>query len=50
MIKFDGSDKVQLTKTRNVNEMRPSFFPKGKKIIFDTDLLGEVRTMGVSPK
>ncbi len=47
MIKFDGSGKTQMTNTVNVDEMRASFFPDGKKIIFDTDKLGEIRTMSV---
>jgi len=47
LINFDGTDKLQLTKTQNVHEMRPSFYPKGNRIIYDTDLLGEIRTMKV---
>ncbi|MCH7494804.1 MAG: PD40 domain-containing protein [Candidatus Marinimicrobia bacterium] len=47
MIKFDGSGKTQMTNSVNVHEMRASFFPDGKKIIFDTDKLGEIRTMSV---
>ncbi len=47
VIKFDGSGKTQMTNSINVNEMRASFFPDGKKIIFDTDKLGEIRTMSV---
>ena len=45
---FDGTDKLQLTKTQYVHEMRPSFYPKGNRIIYDTDLLGEIRTMKVA--
>ena len=45
LINFDGTGKLQLTDTRNVHEMRPSFYPKGNRIIYDTDLLGEIRTM-----
>jgi len=30
--------------------MRPSFFPKGNRIIYDTDLLGEIRTIKVPVK
>ena len=44
---FDGTEKLQLTKTQYVHEMRPSFYPKGNRIIYDTDLLGEIRTMKV---
>ena len=47
LINFDGTDKLQLTDTQNVHEMRPSFYPKGNRIIYDTDLLGEIRTMRV---
>ncbi|MCH8288679.1 MAG: PD40 domain-containing protein [Candidatus Marinimicrobia bacterium] len=47
LIKFDGSGKTQMTNSVNVHEMRASFFPDGKKIIFDTDKLGEIRTMRV---
>lgn len=45
---FDGTEKLQLTKTQYVHEMRPSFYPKGNRIIYDTDLLGEIRTMKVA--
>ena len=45
VIKFDGTKRRAVTRTKNVNEMRPSFFPNGKKIIYDTDLLGEIRTI-----
>ena len=47
LINFDGTGKLQLTNTPNVHEMRPSFYPKGNRIIYDTDLLGEIRTMTV---
>jgi len=47
LIKFDGTDKLQLTDTRYVHEMRPSFYPKGNRIIYDTDLFGEIRTLRV---
>ena len=50
LIDYDGTDKKQITNTRYVHEMRPSFFPDGKRIIYDTDLLGEIRTMGVPLK
>ena len=45
LINFDGTDKLQLTNTQNVHEMRPVFYPKGNRIIYDTDLLGEIRTI-----
>ena len=47
LIKFDGTDKLQLTDTQYIHEMRPSFYPKGNRIIYDTDLLGEIRTLSV---
>ena len=47
LINFDGSGKTQMTNSVNVHEMRASFFPDGRKIIFDTDKLGEIRTMSV---
>lgn len=50
IIKFDGTKKTAVTLTKNVYEMRPSFFPGGKKIIYDTDLLGEIRTIKVPSK
>lgn len=50
LINFDGTDKLQLTKTQDVHEMRPSFYPKGNRIIYDTDLLGEIRTIKVPVK
>ena len=50
LIKFDGTKKIQITQTKYINEMRPSFFPGGKKIIYDTDLLGEIRTVRLPPK
>lgn len=50
LINFDGTAKIQLTNTPYVHEMRPSFYPKGNKIIYDTDLLGEIRTMKVPVK
>lgn len=50
IIKFDGTKKTAVTLTKNVYEMRPSFFPGGKNIIYDTDLLGEIRTIRVPSK
>ncbi len=50
LINFDGTRRTAVTRTKNVNEMRPSFFPSGKQIIYDTDLLGEIRTVKVSSK
>lgn len=50
LINFDGTRRRAVTRTKNVNEMRPSFFPSGKQIIYDTDLLGEIRTVKVSSK
>jgi len=50
LIKFDGTKKIQVTQTKYINEMRPSFFPGGRKIIYDTDLLGEIRTVRVPRK
>ena len=50
LINFDGTDKLQLTKTQDLHEMRPSFYPKGNRIIYDTDLFGEIRTLRVTVK
>lgn len=47
LINFDGTAKLQLTDTQYVHEMRPTFYPKGNRIIYDTDLLGEIRTIRV---
>lgn len=50
IINFNGAKKRKITRTKNINEMNPSFFPDGKKIIYDTNLLGEIRTMRVPSK
>ena len=50
LINFNGTAKLQLTDTQYVHEMRPTFYPKGNRIIYDTDLLGEIRIMRVPVK
>ena len=50
MIRPQGTDKRRLTNTPNVHEMRASFFKNGSSIIYDTDLLGEIRTLRVSQR
>ena len=50
LIRSDGTNKIKVTRTKYINEMRPSFFPDGKNIIYDTELLGEIRTVRVPSK
>jgi len=50
IINFNGAKKTKITRTKNINEMNPSFFPDGKRIIYDTNLLGEIRTVKVPSK